>query len=70
VSDYVVINPKRLPPRFPFLLTAVAILWLDRYNAPGWVWGVWATVLFVAWIGAGFAVWRCEFRDPFSGGGR
>lgn len=45
-----VISYKNLPARAPILLTAVAYLYLDRYNAPGWVWGIVGTLMAFLWI--------------------
>ena len=45
-----VISVKNLPARFPVLTTAVSYLYLDKYNAAGWVWGVVGTVLAILWI--------------------
>lgn len=50
MTDKKVISVKNLPARFPVLLTAVAYLYLDKYNAPGWVWGVSGTVLAILWV--------------------
>lgn len=35
-----VIKPKHLPPRIPLSLFGVIWLLLDRFQPPGWVWGV------------------------------
>jgi len=50
MKDKKVIAYKNLPGKFPGLLTAVAFLYLDQYNAPGWVWGVSWTILGIFWI--------------------
>jgi hypothetical protein len=39
-----------LPTRLPTTQTAVAFLLLDRFAAPGWVWGVVGTVIVLWWV--------------------
>lgn len=41
---------KNLPSRMPLWPTAVTWLVMDRIHAPGWAWGVAATVMVSAWI--------------------
>lgn len=45
-----VISWKNLPARLPWVSTAVAYLYLDKYNAPGWVWGMVITLFAILWI--------------------
>ena len=42
-----VIDTSQLPARLPVVATAVAYLLLDKFHAPGWVWGI----LGIVWIG-------------------
>jgi len=46
-----VIATKNFGARSPILMTAVAYLFLDKFNAVGWVWGVVATLFVILWIG-------------------
>jgi hypothetical protein len=45
-----VISGNNFKPKLPVLATAVAYLYLDYYKAPGWVWGVTATLYGLLWI--------------------
>lgn len=39
-----------LPTRLPTMPTAVAFLLLDRFKAPGWIWGVAGTMIVLWWV--------------------
>jgi hypothetical protein len=39
-----------MPAQLPVQTTALAYLLLDRWSAPGWVWGVVGTVLALFWV--------------------
>lgn len=39
-----------LPTNLPVQTTALAGLLLDRFSAPGWVWGVVGTLMALVWI--------------------
>lgn len=48
-----VIDPRQLPYRPPILAILVYFLLLDRFDAPGWLWGVYLTlsaILLIGWI--------------------
>lgn len=45
-----VIPWDQLPARLPIQTTALVYLLLDRWSAPGWVWGVVGTVLALFWV--------------------
>lgn len=45
-----VIPRKRLPANLPTMGTLVWYMFLDKINAPGWVWGVMGTLFTVFWI--------------------
>lgn len=45
-----VIAYKNLPAKMPIVSSAVAYLFLDKFNAPGWVWGVVITLFSLLWI--------------------
>lgn len=45
-----VIAPRNLPSRAPLVLTLIAWLFLDRFRAPGWVWGATGAFLLLLWI--------------------
>lgn len=44
------INPNNLSPRMPLISTIAWFLLLDRFNAPGWVWGVIGVLTSAAWV--------------------
>lgn len=37
--------------RIPWLTTAVWWLLMDRFDAPGWLWGATGVVIVVLWVG-------------------
>lgn len=48
-----VISRKNLPTSSPVTFMAVLYLLLDKFNAPGWVWGAVGLLMlfiFIAWI--------------------
>lgn len=57
-----------LPTRLPIGLTAIVYLILDRFDAPGWVWGVVGTVMALLWIGA-IGLRLSEETKPLAGYG-
>lgn len=46
-----VIANKNFGARSPLLMTAVAYLFLDKFHAVGWIWGVVGTFFFLLWLG-------------------
>lgn len=46
------ISRKNLPARLPIVHTALAILLLDYYDAPQWLYGVIGCILVMLWIAA------------------
>lgn len=45
-----VISVKNLPTRLPVTFTMVLGLLLDRYDAPGWMWGAAGAILLLIWV--------------------
>ena len=45
-----VVSWRNLPARAPLLGTCVLYLMLDKFNAPGWAWGVLGTFAAVLWL--------------------
>jgi hypothetical protein len=45
-----VISKKNLPTNLPLVSSLVFWLVLDKLNAPGWAWGVVATLMIILWI--------------------
>lgn len=41
---------KQLPSRPPTVATIAWLLVLDRFHAPGWVWGVIGALLVIVWV--------------------
>jgi hypothetical protein len=47
-----VISYKNRPATLPLWQTLTIFLMMDRFNAPGWLWGVIGTIVVLWWIGA------------------
>jgi hypothetical protein len=56
----VVIHTSAFPIRMPVATTAITYLLLDRWAAPGWVWGVVGTLVLMLWLGALLIRWNEE----------
>lgn len=56
---------KNLPPKLPVVFFAVAYLYLDKYNAPGWLWGVCISMAVVITIGTFLAIKKSDSVDIF-----
>lgn len=59
------ISTKNMPPRLPLVAFAVAFLFLDRFNAPGYVWGIIGTLAVIILIGCLVAWANTEEIDIF-----
>jgi hypothetical protein len=57
-----------LPTRLPLQTTALVYLLLDRFDPPGWTWGVVWTVMVLLWIGVVINK-RTEVTKPLAGYG-
>lgn len=57
MSRRVLIKPSSLPPRLPLSHAAIGWLLLDRFDAPGWAFGVLWTL--IALLVVGFVVGLC-----------
>jgi len=60
-----VISNKNLGMHSPILLTAVVYLFLDKFNAVGWVWGVVGTVFALFWIAYFYSIFTSDPVDIF-----
>lgn len=60
------ISRKSLPVGLPVFRTAVLILVLDRVGAPGWAWGVAATLMALWWIGSLWVIAEQKGVDVFA----
>jgi hypothetical protein len=58
-----VIAHKNLPVRPPVTASIAMWLFLDRYQAPGWIWGVIGTLMAFAWVLYFVGVWLQEQVD-------
>ena len=47
-----VIKYGNMPTKLPVLQTAVGYLLLVKFDAAGWVWGIFGTLCFLLWLGA------------------
>jgi hypothetical protein len=54
------ISIKQIPSHWPIYGTVTGWLLLDRLNAAGWVWGVWGTIMVIAWIVLGFDIFNSK----------
>ena len=64
-----VINRKFLPTSLPLTSTLVFWLALDHWNAPGWLYGIVAFIMVIAWIVAIIAIYKEEPADVIFNGG-
>ena len=62
-KDVLRIDYKNLPHTLPVNFTLMMWLLLDRFQAPGWVWGVVGTVVVLAWIGTIALIWNSKSVD-------
>ena len=60
-----VIAQKNFSMRSPLMPTVVVWLLLDRFQAPGWVWGVVGTLVAILWIAFVAQAWTNEITDIF-----
>ena len=58
------IHVKYLPTKPPVTFTAVVLLICDRFNAPGWVWGIVGSFLALCWIGAFMKMHATKWVKP------
>lgn len=64
MAKHKVIAWKYLPSRYPIGGTIVWWLFLDRLNAPGWVWGVVGVFVVTVWSATIWRVWHIEYVAP------
>jgi hypothetical protein len=55
-----VIASKQLPSRLPTVATIAWFLLLDRFHAPGWLWGAMGVLFAIFWGGAIYAMYVQE----------
>jgi len=65
-----VIAGKNLPAKLPIALSVALWLLMDRYHAPGWLWGVVGTVMAIYWILEIVGICTQEPVDMFDKGPR
>jgi hypothetical protein len=58
-----VISTKNMPVRFPLITMAVIYLYLDKYNAPQWLYGVVITLAVLVAITFFYAKYQEESVD-------
>ena len=66
MKDNKVISRKRMPVKFPVLLTLNVVLAMDYWQAPQWLWGVMLTFIALLWVGAVAIFVREEQVDVLS----
>ena len=60
-----VIKQANIAPRLPLTFTAVTYLFLDKFDATGWIWGVMGTLILVMWIASITTIIKADFIDIF-----
>lgn len=60
MSEKRVIARKYLPQNLPTGSTAVTYLMLDRFSAPGWLWGAMGLFVVLLWIVSVMELWKQE----------
>lgn len=61
-----VIKRKNLPANLPVIHTLFSLLALDYWNAPQWLYGAVAVVLFIAWVASIYSIIKEEQTDIFN----
>ena len=52
-----VVDGSQLPAKLPLTWTIATWLLLDHFHVPGWMWGVYWTLVAIVWFIAALAVW-------------
>ena len=60
-----VIKYNNLPTRIPLWSTIVAYLLLDKFNAPGWVWGAFGLLSVIVWALCLVSIFSDDYIDIF-----
>jgi hypothetical protein len=63
-----VLKYSNLPTKLPIGSTAIAWLLLDRFKAPGWVWGAVGVIWLAIWAAAICQIWVEDRVDIFAEG--
>lgn len=66
MKKHKVISVNNLPSKVPVTGTLLWILILDRLDAPGWVWGVFATLMVFLWIVIVTVIFNSEYISLFT----
>lgn len=53
-----VLSYRQLPSPPPTLLALVVYLYLDRFQASGWLWGMSITILVIFFLSWGYTKWN------------
>ena len=59
------ISRQNLPANPPTTFTLILLLGLDHFHAPGWMWGIVCTLLFVLWAAVLYTMSQCKEIDIF-----
>lgn len=65
-----VIKRASISTGMPLLSSMVAWLMLDRFHAPGYVWGIVGTLYAIVWIAFICSFFAEDVRDPFEDWGK
>jgi hypothetical protein len=68
MTDRRVIKYRNLPTKLPIGSTAVVWLLLDRFQAPGWVWGAVGVICLATWAAVIYQIWIEDGVDIFAEG--
>ncbi len=59
------ISPKNMPVKLPVLSFAVIYLYMDKYHAPGWLWGTVITFCAILLAAIIYSKYNEESTDIF-----
>lgn len=57
------ISKGNLSPNLPIQFTALVYLFMDKFNAPGWLWGVVITILVILWLAIFYVLANAKHID-------
>ena len=60
-----VIDFKNFPSKLPVTSTIAVYLLLDKFNVPGWTWGIVGTIYAIVWVASIYGIIKQESVDIF-----
>lgn len=64
MADRIVLDRKHIPTYWPISFTAWSWLLMDRFQPPGWAWGVYWTLVVIIWIALSIALFTEKSVSP------